>query len=86
MKILLFISSDCSFSIKMLRTMEKLGREFPEVKLEIFDILSCDDGIGSLMRQYGITILPSLVIEDIVVEGFQLIKPLRTLLKKKRNE
>ena len=86
MKILLFISgTGCLLSKKMLKTIEKLHSEFPEHQLEIFDHQGYDaDGTVTLMRQFGITILPSLVIDDIFTEGFQLIKPIRHLLQAKR--
>jgi thioredoxin 1 len=78
--VLCFSASWCKLNIKQL---SKLETEFPSIKFTQLDI----DVEYSLVEKYDIKAVPTMVFiknDDVFekVVGYQLIKPLRTLLRK----
>lgn len=73
MKIQFYYAEWCSFSQKMLPSIRKLQVEFPNLEIQLIDI--------DAERVESIGSIPLLVAGDQRVEGYQLIKPLRSFLR-----
>lgn len=82
MKILFLTSPGCQWSKRMRVKIRILQKEFPQHDIQEFEVGGGDiDEVAELIKVHKVSTLPALIVGDTVIEGFQLIQPLRKIFR-----